>query len=273
MSGRKKIDLTGQRFGQLTVLREEPQRDKYGRVMWVCRCDCGNVVAVASGELRNGHKKSCGCLKKEFADQRKDKVAGKRFGRLTVLREEPQRDKYGRVMWVCRCDCGNVVAVATSDLLKGSVRSCGCLQKEIAEQRRDKLTGQRFGRLTVLREDSQRDSRGRVKWVCRCDCGNVISVAGADLKRKSKRSCGCLSKDYADRRKGKLTGQRFGRLTVLEEEPQRDPRGRVKWVCRCDCGSIVSVAGADLRSGNTKSCGCLRRGRRKINVSEDNILK
>lgn len=64
MAGRKKLDLTGQRFGRLTVLREEPQRDKYGRVMWICRCDCGNIVSVAGTDLRRGSTKSCGCLPK-----------------------------------------------------------------------------------------------------------------------------------------------------------------------------------------------------------------
>ena len=64
MAGRKKLDLIGQRFGRLTVLREEPQRDKYGRVMWICRCDCGNIISAAGGDLRSNHKKSCGCLPK-----------------------------------------------------------------------------------------------------------------------------------------------------------------------------------------------------------------
>ena len=55
-----------------------------------------------------------------------------------------------------------------------------------------------------------------------------------------------------------LTGQRFGRLTVLHREPvglSRSPR----WVCRCDCGEVRTVLGPHLRSGVTRSCGCLHR--------------
>lgn len=51
-----------------------------------------------------------------------------------------------------------------------------------------------------------------------------------------------------------MTGKRFGRLTVIREGGRKS--GEVAWECLCDCGNIVTVAGYDLRSGNTKSCGC-----------------
>lgn len=54
-----------------------------------------------------------------------------------------------------------------------------------------------------------------------------------------------------------LTGQRFGRLLVIEQVPgyTKDTR----WVCRCDCGKIVEVRRQSLRKGNTTSCGCYHR--------------
>lgn len=55
-----------------------------------------------------------------------------------------------------------------------------------------------------------------------------------------------------------LTGRRFGRLTVIERACHEDKR-RVYWVCRCDCGNYSIVAGDDLKSGGTSSCGCLER--------------
>jgi hypothetical protein len=57
-----------------------------------------------------------------------------------------------------------------------------------------------------------------------------------------------------------LTGQRFGRLTVLHEEG-RDRRGNVLWLCSCDCGSLNRVISTELCSGHTRSCGCLQRDR------------
>lgn len=63
---RKKIDLTGGRFGRLVVLEEAPSRN-YQRY-WVCRCDCGNITKpILMSSLRGGATKSCGCLQKEVA--------------------------------------------------------------------------------------------------------------------------------------------------------------------------------------------------------------
>lgn len=58
--GKPFIDLTGQRFGKLVVL----ERDNTSkRTKWKCKCDCGNEVIVDAAHLKDGHTKSCGCLK------------------------------------------------------------------------------------------------------------------------------------------------------------------------------------------------------------------
>ena len=59
-----KIDLTGQRFGRLVVIREYG-RTKGGKVTWLCRCECGAETVVTSDHLRNEHTQSCGCLQRE----------------------------------------------------------------------------------------------------------------------------------------------------------------------------------------------------------------
>lgn len=69
------IDLSGQRFGRLLVLRRgESGRNTYGRPItkWECRCDCGNVSSVVSSKLSSGHTTSCGCFHREqFGDSRR----------------------------------------------------------------------------------------------------------------------------------------------------------------------------------------------------------
>lgn len=62
------------------------------------------------------------------------------------------------------------------------------------------------------------------------------------------------------RRISDLTGQRFGRLTVIEFAGQ-GKKGASKWLCQCDCGGQKVVNRCDLQSGGTKSCGCLHQER------------
>ena len=56
----KLIDLTGQKFGRLTVIRRDGQ--KSGRAAWLCLCDCGKEHTASGKYLRNGKTQSCGCL-------------------------------------------------------------------------------------------------------------------------------------------------------------------------------------------------------------------
>lgn len=58
----KIIDLTGQRFSKLIVIKQAG-KDKFSAVRWLCKCDCGNFCTVLSGNLRRKMQKSCGCLR------------------------------------------------------------------------------------------------------------------------------------------------------------------------------------------------------------------
>lgn len=71
--GRKKLDLTGQRFGRLVVIRVSGERTNSKRVIWECKCDCGEFSFVSHSNLRNGHVKSCGCLRKEVSSKEMNK--------------------------------------------------------------------------------------------------------------------------------------------------------------------------------------------------------
>lgn len=60
-------DLTGQKFGRLTVLELDLNLTQAkGRAYWKCRCDCGNMHPVKACYLKNGMQKSCGCYKREI---------------------------------------------------------------------------------------------------------------------------------------------------------------------------------------------------------------
>lgn len=59
------IDMTGQRFGKLTVIEKMPPKPKQRNALWRCRCDCGNERVVNRGSLIRGFCKSCGCLRSD----------------------------------------------------------------------------------------------------------------------------------------------------------------------------------------------------------------
>jgi len=61
----RKIDITGQKVGRLTVL-SDTGKNSGSHTIWLCRCDCGQLTEVRSDRLRSSHTKSCGCLRKEI---------------------------------------------------------------------------------------------------------------------------------------------------------------------------------------------------------------
>ena len=125
-------DLSNQHFGSLTVICRAPNgKKKSGKeyVVWHCLCECGNEVDVASSHLISGHSQSCGCRKCETPSNFLD-LKGQRFGFLSVIERADKRifPSGQTTMWHCRCDCGNEVDVALSNLKTGNTQSCGCMK-------------------------------------------------------------------------------------------------------------------------------------------------
>lgn len=116
-------DLTGKRFGGLTVLR------RAGNGRWRCRCSCGKELEVPAGQLKNGKTQSCGCGRHGEAVNRYD-LTGRRFGRLTALYPVRKEGRVRNSYWHCKCDCGNELDVYTGSLLRGRTQSCGCWNRE-----------------------------------------------------------------------------------------------------------------------------------------------
>ena len=121
------------------------------------------------------------------------------------------------------------------------------------------ITGQKFGRLTVLhRDENKPKGHGKkVYWVCQCDCGNIKSVTGDNLKRGAVVSCGCYHKEKMREMLFKdLTGQTVGFLTAIKPLHQHAD-GTFYWECQCKCGNIKEVKASYLLDGSVKSCGCI----------------
>lgn len=111
------------------------------------------------------------------------------------------------------------------------------------------LTGLFFGKWEVI--ERVKNKKGKVYWLCKCECGTIRPVAGHSLTKGISLSCGCETHFQ------NIAGIRFGRLVVLEKHHQDKWRGW-HWTCACDCGNKTIVSSHHLLQGHTKSCGCLK---------------
>lgn len=122
-------------------------------------------------------------------------LTNQRFGRLVV--KNIAFRKNNRIYWHCKCDCGNECDISGCHLTSGASQSCGCLRKEkISQLSKKDLTGQRFGKLLVIKEVGLSSDK-KITWLCQCDCGNQKIIAGSSLRSGASKSCGC-TKSYGE---------------------------------------------------------------------------
>lgn len=133
MGNRRSIQV-GTRFGRLVVLEGAPFNKKsYSR----CRCDCGKEKIVANGHLCSNGVQSCGCLNRDRRNEiprRKLLPIGGKFGRLTVISIAAPAGLASRSL--CRCECGTEKILRNNFLRSGKTRSCGCLQRDLAREKK-----------------------------------------------------------------------------------------------------------------------------------------
>lgn len=121
----KEKDITGQRFGKLTVIKKNKITNK-----WFCQCDCGNTVEVIGSNLASGNTKSCGCYQRERASESTFKsLVGQRFGKLIVIKRA-ENNRFNHVCYLCQCDCGGQTIVDATNLRNGNTNSCGCIKSK-----------------------------------------------------------------------------------------------------------------------------------------------
>ena len=120
-------------------------------------------------------------------------LIGQRFGKV-VVEQQLESTSAGSRRWLCRCDCGNTYISTTGNLKRRKVANCGCLKSP-------DLTGQVFGKLTVIgRSDkcSSRGARTTPMWECRCACGAITYKATDTLTNPDVSMCAaCAEQQHA----------------------------------------------------------------------------
>ena len=147
-------------------------------------------------------------------------ITGQKFNRLTVV-SRAENNKYKKATWNCICDCGNALIITSSQIKNGYTKSCGCIQKEKAKLTSKDITGQKFGRLTVISRNGTKNRKAT--WSCVCECGNKIIAVGTHLRNGHIRSCGCLQIDS-------ITGNKYNCVPILERLDKYIDKSSGRWM-------------------------------------------
>ena len=163
----------------------------------------------------------------------KENLIGQKFGKWLVINKSENRYKQGKTLWICKCECGTISEILGSQLKSGKTKGCG--KGECASNFKD-LKGIRFGKLQVVEITDKQAANGNYYWRCLCDCGNYTDVQGSNLLNNITTGCGKCN--YID-----LTGQKFGKLKVIEKSNHTNSSKEIYWICICECGNECHVRG------------------------------
>ncbi len=225
----------------------------------------GTAQNCVHREIMHVHLKGCKLMPRIAED-----LSGKVFGYLTAIKRVEDKefnDGSKSIQYLCQCECGNTIVIEARLLKNGkNKRSCGCKKVTAIKKDVPDLTGLKFGHLYV--ESRYNEGLNGDKWNCVCDCGKKLIKTGSDLTSGHSKSCGCMR--YPGEVKIDLSGQKFGRLTVVSRAPN-DKTRHIRWFCDCDCGKKNIIVYKDaLLQGRQKSCGCLHKEVCRINAHENN---
>lgn len=211
--------MMGQKIGRLTI-KKLTKIDPAGRniLAYECECDCGNIVKVPTGKIGKSTN-SCGCIKRELLEQRKeaasvkkqkallekasapkrerklkiDEYIGKTVGNFQIL---DRRNENGIAKALAKCKfCGTEKWMEASPILSGTYKSCGCTRVD-SWNRYEEMVGKKYDRL-MIRKLTKADVHGKrvMAFECECDCGNVVYVE--PVRIGAVKSCGCLLKEVS----------------------------------------------------------------------------
>lgn len=264
------IDLTSKRFGKLTVIKRAG-KTKNDNALWLCKCDCGETTIAMGTSLRRGDTVSCGCDKaKQIDHARKILMTDKTIDGVNVplMTKKVRTDSATGIKGVHKRNRKGKITYEVSIAIKGKRKYLGTFNKiddaiaarkkaekiyidpvvkRISHRRKGRqrkwtnIAGKKFGRLTIIKEASKVTKLRRV--LCRCDCGNQVTVDLQSLTSGNTKSCGCLRNDHTRKAHIKdLTGHKIGSLTVIKLMPYHDKFHNSVWLCKKDEGKLIELS-------------------------------
>lgn len=246
----KLIDLTNQRFGSLVVI-SRGENNNQGKPQWNCICDCGEEYLVDGCRLRSGKAtkcKKCAIKMRSINKYQKiyDELKNKNFNYLEIIEKKEDSGGAGHaVQWKCKCKCGNITYISTTDLLNdGEDRTCGStscpyLKAKVSNTKTENLIGNQYGELKVIEkaENPNKTSSNRTSyWKCQCSCGKEVILSRTSLIKGQRISCDNCTKGLST---GELIIQNIleeNKINFKKQVTFSDLKGVGGGTCKFDFG-------------------------------------
>lgn len=178
-------------------------------------------------------------------------LTGFKFGYVTVLNRADDiitKSGHRNIQYLCKCICGNKFIALGASLQSGYTKSCGCRQYGIPDI-------EAYWNLYLQLPDAK--------------LKQLIYVQPPIKPRQNVNK-------HIDHNLQDLSGQHFYYWTVIKRGPTRYYKNggqAVCWLCKCVCGNIKVVPGRDLKSGASKSCGCMSHNSYFLEYNVENYLQ
>lgn len=211
--GRKPRDLTGQRFGRLTPIKI-CDKDKEGRPIWLCKCDCGNECKVKRGNLTSGATKSCGCLSKEIHSNNMKLVNKKQWNNEEFI--EMQRLKCSKQMTEYY---GSIKDTEEYERIKKE-RATKAKERWKDEEYREAHSGKNHYRYNPNLTDEEREEEASIR-----KNNPNFKKWSKEVKEQADYTCDCCGK-----RGGKLCSHHLNCWNTYKEQRYELENG----VCLCE---------------------------------------
>ncbi|MGS0480035.1 hypothetical protein [Bacillus mycoides] len=263
--GRPFVDISGQTFGRLKVLRYTRRKNSY--TMFMCECECGNTKEVSSHHLKRGNTISCGCYQKEKNQEKKHGETGtksyKLWSQIKQWCYNPKNqsfNKYGEKgikvcnewhdytnfkEWLIESGYEDGMFVERIDVnCDYSPNNCVLVPlHNHLKKRKSNIFLEYEGKKKNLSE-----------WA------DEVGVNYRTILGRYRRGIRPPELFIPSRPKNNssLIGEKFGRLTVVERV-ESDKHNNVRLKCICECGNYKIVNRNALATGKTVSCGCYNK--------------
>lgn len=201
---------------------------------------------------------------KTIAERNAEKNKGFKFNKLTCIGYSHRENN--KTYFIFRCDCGVERPFLASRVMKGLIKSCGCLKKTKYHTADKKFIGKRFGHF-VIKERIYKNNRKF--FTVDCDCGKTVDIPSSTIKAGKQKRCSLECPLRED-----LTGKKYGKLTIQSFYKKI---GKYRWYeALCDCGNLTYVHdrqtyNAHVNCGKCKSHSGRPRMFLDPNIKHDDI--